>query len=60
MYVWSKTYKLPSLRRAAMAFMGANWVEVTQMLDVVKFSRENNAMFLKVNAKIIRHMTGGE
>jgi hypothetical protein len=27
---------------------------------VVKFSRENNAMFLKVNAKIIRHMTGGE
>lgn len=43
-----------------MAFMGANWVEMTQMPDVVKFSCENNAMFFKVNAKIIRHMTGGE
>ncbi|XP_046649078.1 uncharacterized protein LOC124340534 [Daphnia pulicaria] len=60
LYVWAKTYNLPSLRQAAMAFMCSHWVEMTDMPDMVQFARENTERFLKLNAEIIRHMSGGE
>jgi hypothetical protein len=60
LYVWSKTFNLPSLRRASMAFMGDNWEDMCRMPEMVTFDRDNHEMYFKVNAKIFRHIAGGE
>jgi hypothetical protein len=40
--------------------MGDNWEDMCRMPEMVTFDRDNHEMYFKVNAKIFRHIAGGE